>query len=65
MEPFIILIYVLIAFLVQGYEVGQPIDEIDIILRQHDIIEVLAVLGDIEAQAEFFPDIATDSPFEE
>jgi hypothetical protein len=43
----------------------QPVDEVDVILGQHDIIEVLAVLGDIEAQAEFFPDIASDSPFEE
>lgn len=31
----------------------QPIDEIDIVLRQHDIIEVLVSAGHIETEAEF------------
>jgi hypothetical protein len=31
----------------------QPVDEIDVILRQHDIVEVLMGMSHIEAEAEF------------
>jgi hypothetical protein len=42
----------------------QPIDEIDVILRQHDIIEVLMSIGYIEAHTEFFLFSSYHSSFE-
>jgi len=42
----------------------QPVDKIDVVLREHDIVEILMGMGYIEAEAELFLLSSYHSPFE-
>jgi hypothetical protein len=64
MNPSVVFVYVFEGFLVKGYEVCQPVDKVDVVLWEHDIVEILVILGDIEAQTEFLPLVVVKSPLE-
>ena len=43
---------------------SQPINKVNVILWKHNRIQILTILGDIEAETEFFPRVAPKSPLE-
>jgi hypothetical protein len=64
LEPSVIFIYVGKLFLIERDKVSQPINKVNVILWEHDGIQILIILGDIEAKTEFFPRVAPTSPLE-